>query len=229
MSVKLIGLVLDSDIPKTEKWTLVILADRASHEGDAIFYKIETIAKRSGLSERSVQRTLRSFTELGLIVVTHEATPRSPATYKIDVDMLEEIVESGWEGRHPVTPGDTLSSQDGPPDTSEVTPSHPRDDTLAPDTSFDPSLNPLIDIWIKALAYIRTVHYPGAGHDLHRFDETWPATTLLELDHEAALVYTDQDLELMESRYESIVINALIAAGQRVGVVTFTHNSLGTE
>jgi len=68
MSVKTMGLVWDLDIPQNEKFVLLAYADHADHNGRNMFPAVATIAKKTGYSERSVQRTTRSLEQKGYLV-----------------------------------------------------------------------------------------------------------------------------------------------------------------
>lgn len=68
MSVKIMGQVWDLDLPQNEKFVLLAYADHADHNGDNIFPAVATVAKKTGYSERSIQRTTRSLEEKGYLV-----------------------------------------------------------------------------------------------------------------------------------------------------------------
>ena len=67
MSVKIMGLVWDLDIPQNEKLVLLAYADHASHDGSNIYPAVKTIAKKTGYSERSVQVITRSIEDRGYL------------------------------------------------------------------------------------------------------------------------------------------------------------------
>ena len=68
MSVKIMGLVWDLDLPQNEKFVLLAYADHADHNGRNMFPAVETVAKKTGYSERTVQRTTRSLEEKGYLI-----------------------------------------------------------------------------------------------------------------------------------------------------------------
>ena len=68
MSVKIMGLIWDYEIPRDEKFVLLAYADHASHDGTNIFPSVETIAKKTGYSERSVQTITRKLQNMGLLI-----------------------------------------------------------------------------------------------------------------------------------------------------------------
>jgi hypothetical protein len=65
MSVKMMGLVWDADLPRDEKFILLAYADHADHDGHNIYPSIATIARKTGYSERSVQVITRKLQEMG--------------------------------------------------------------------------------------------------------------------------------------------------------------------
>ena len=61
MSVKAMSWVWDQNIERDEKFVLLAYADHADHEGKNIYPAVATIAKKTGYSERSVQRITRQL------------------------------------------------------------------------------------------------------------------------------------------------------------------------
>lgn len=96
MSVKLIGLVLETDLPSSEKLLLLVLADAASEEG-VCWPRQSVLAARSSLSDRSVRRILDELRARGLVDWDQRGLHRSNV-YTIDVDLL-----SGLAGADTVT------------------------------------------------------------------------------------------------------------------------------
>jgi DnaD/phage-associated family protein len=68
MSVKVMGWVWDQDIPRDEKFVLLAYADHAEHDGSRVFPAIQKVAKKTGYSERSVQRITRKLEESGWLI-----------------------------------------------------------------------------------------------------------------------------------------------------------------
>jgi len=68
MSVKIMGLVWDLDLPRDEKFVLLAYADHASHDGTNIYPSVSTIAEKTGYSERSVQLITRQLEERKLLI-----------------------------------------------------------------------------------------------------------------------------------------------------------------
>jgi hypothetical protein len=84
MSIKLMTYVFDSDLPTTEKFVLLAMADYASDNGDSIFPSIETLSKKTSLSDRSVQNSIKSLIEKKYLVLLKKGGGRSYTNlYKI--------------------------------------------------------------------------------------------------------------------------------------------------
>lgn len=125
------------ELPWPAEPTLLALAvaDYANDQGQGIFPTIETAARKSRLSERSVQRFFGVFRELGLLVPVKKATRRTPTVYKLDVALLRGWADnpttcpswpgSTWgrakyEGRHGDTPAETVGCHGVAPDVSDA-------------------------------------------------------------------------------------------------------------
>ena len=65
MSIKLMSVVWELDLPPGEKLVLLALADQANDEGTHCWPSVATIAKRSGQNERTVRRALRNLETKG--------------------------------------------------------------------------------------------------------------------------------------------------------------------
>jgi len=71
MSIKLMSLVWDISLPPGEKLVLLALADQANDAGTQCWPAVETIARRSGQSVRTVRRALASLEERGHLTRQH--------------------------------------------------------------------------------------------------------------------------------------------------------------
>lgn len=67
MSIKLMNLVWDLEMPCAEKMVLMSLADNASQDKGECFVLVSTICRRSSLDDRTVQRMLKRLEENGHI------------------------------------------------------------------------------------------------------------------------------------------------------------------
>ena len=90
MSIKLMSLVWDSELPTDEKFVALALADFADDDGNRIYPSVSTIARKVGKSERQVQRTLSKLKRSRLLTpVSGEAGGRGNTVhYHMDVNRL---------------------------------------------------------------------------------------------------------------------------------------------
>ena len=116
MSGKLVGALLERDLPPHEMLIGVAYAQHGNDRGGAIFPSIGLIAWETGRSPRTVQRVTRSFEERGLLVKVRSAAGRRANEYRMDVEAIpsKPIYVSRKAAR-----GDT---HDTPTDDPEVTP-----------------------------------------------------------------------------------------------------------
>ena len=68
MSVKIMGLVWEIDLPSNEKLVLLAYADHAAHDGTGIYPAVALVARKTGYSEREVQRVTRTLQGKGLLI-----------------------------------------------------------------------------------------------------------------------------------------------------------------
>jgi len=108
MSVKIMGLVWDLDIPQNEKFVLLAYADHADHNGDNMFPSVALVAKKTGYSERSVQRTTRSLEEKGYLVANGKG-PNGTNKWKFGRGDILSGVTNEAEGVTPVSPGGDIA------------------------------------------------------------------------------------------------------------------------
>lgn len=91
MSVKAQALVWDLECPKpygdvmfkpSHKYVLIAYADHADHHGKNIWPAVPTIAKKTGLDERSVQRLTHDLEAIGLLIEDGQG-PRGTNKWKL--------------------------------------------------------------------------------------------------------------------------------------------------
>lgn len=68
MSVKIMGLVWDLDLPANEKFVLLAYADHANHDGSNIYPAVDSIARKCGYTGRNIQLITRSLEAKGLLI-----------------------------------------------------------------------------------------------------------------------------------------------------------------
>lgn len=87
MSVRVMGMVWDLDLPHNEQLVLLALADHADHTGGSVYPSVALIAWKCGYKERQVQTIMSRLRERGILVpVAYEQGGRGHATlYRIDL------------------------------------------------------------------------------------------------------------------------------------------------
>jgi len=82
MSVIVMGMVWQADLPPNEKLVLLAYADHADHAGLDIYPSVELISKKTGYSTRHVQRITRMLENRGLLVLDGHG-PKGTNKWKI--------------------------------------------------------------------------------------------------------------------------------------------------
>ena len=84
MSIKLMSKVFECDLPTSEKFVLLAMADYASDSGDSIFPSIGTLAKKTSLSDRTVQTCIKSLIDKNYLIMAKNGGGRNHTNlYKI--------------------------------------------------------------------------------------------------------------------------------------------------
>lgn len=91
MSVRIMSKVFDADMESTKKFILLAYADHADHAGGNIFPAVATIAKKTGYSERTVQRITRQL-EDDKILISDGTGRHGTNKWKIDIDAMGDTV-----------------------------------------------------------------------------------------------------------------------------------------
>ena len=99
MSVKAMSWVWDQPIERDEKFVLLAYADHADHDGNNIYPAVATVAKKTGYSERSVQRITRLLVQHSWLI--EEGTSRYQThVFSIPIyrgDILSPPTDGGTE------------------------------------------------------------------------------------------------------------------------------------
>lgn len=91
MSIKVMNLVWDH-YPEggSELLLILALADHADDAGDRVYPSVQTMARKTRMSERAVQYLLRRIQERGLLVLVEPGGGRNrTARYRINIDRIE--------------------------------------------------------------------------------------------------------------------------------------------
>lgn len=142
MSVRVISWVWEhSNTEPTERLVLLAIADCANDAGAEAYPSLATLAKKTGLSIRSVQRALRRLVECGELIVNANAGPHGCNRYR--VTMTPGTVSPPSES-HPVavSPRQADTPAHSHPTPVRVSPPPRQDVTPTPVTvSPEPSFN----------------------------------------------------------------------------------------
>ncbi|GBD22997.1 hypothetical protein HRbin29_00647 [bacterium HR29] len=90
--------ILDApDLTANQRLVLVALLRFADERGEC-FPAVATLASRTGLSERTVQRTLRELEKLGLVAVEERRGRTRTSTYRLCLEAGKGVTVTPFEG-----------------------------------------------------------------------------------------------------------------------------------
>lgn len=125
MSVKIMSAVFESSLPPTRRLVALALADYASDDGRGIYPSAETVAAKTGLSRRSVLRTIADLRDSRLLVVEGEREVRGGRipVYRLAVEAIPRlgasVSPSARESLDPVPESPRPSARVAPEPTTE--------------------------------------------------------------------------------------------------------------
>ena len=102
MSVKVMGLVWDTDLPGNLKLTLLAYADAAEHDGTEIWPGHERLESMTGYSRSQVERNTRDLLKRGVLVRVQKGHRGRRAAFLIPLEALALV-------SHPATQTDSDS------------------------------------------------------------------------------------------------------------------------
>ncbi len=157
MSVKIMGLVWDADLPKDMKYLLLAYADHADHEGGSIFPSVALISWKTGYSERQVQRITKQLVSQKVLIPDGESAYYGTHQYRIDARKLPQRSALALQKRgRPKNNGDTMTpfsekdkengdipaeKDDIPTENGDILANN-GDIAMSPDPSSESSINP---------------------------------------------------------------------------------------
>ncbi len=94
MSVKIMGAVFDSDLPRDEKFILLSYADHAAHDGTGIYPSVRHTVWKTGYSTRSVRTITQKLIEKK-ILIPDGSGPHGVNRYRMDTSALPEREDWG--------------------------------------------------------------------------------------------------------------------------------------
>lgn len=87
MSVKIIGLLWECDLPQNEKFVAIAYADHADHDGNNIYPSYALLEKKTGYKKRQLQRITSSLESKGVLIDDGEG-PYGTNKWRMDVPNL---------------------------------------------------------------------------------------------------------------------------------------------
>lgn len=157
------------DLSPGDMLVALVLADHANAEGGNAYPSLSRMAQMTRMDERSVRRSLRRLTELGVIRVVREATNKHPTVYQF-----------------PAFRGDTMSpqgiSRGDIHDTLGGTLCPSRGGVLSPKPSIEPSIEPLPPLspkgdYTKGFDMTWTEYPHGTNSSKRKAYEAWKKLT----------------------------------------------------
>ena len=92
MSIRVMAKVWKLELPCSQKIVLLALADHANHNGKSIYPSVDLLTRKTGLTRRGVQKSLRQLETLGYIARVEGLPPkisagRAPRMYSIGANL----------------------------------------------------------------------------------------------------------------------------------------------
>ncbi len=148
MSIRLMSQVMESDLPSSEKFILVVCADHGRDNGSGIYPGIETIARKTSLSKRTVRRLIQNLIARGILTVVKKSARGRRTEYFLRGDMLTPQNKI-LKGTPRDSWGDTMTPQNNTLEGTSTTLLGGHGDTLGgtsttlqgPSLIIEPSLN----------------------------------------------------------------------------------------
>lgn len=88
MSIKLMSNILELDLPTSEKFVLLVLADFANDEGKSVYPSQETIAFKTSQSERTIVYAIASLKKKGYISIVGRRKTTHQYEYNLKVEKI---------------------------------------------------------------------------------------------------------------------------------------------
>ena len=132
MSYRLQPLIWNTDMKPSQRFVMLALVDYADDNGQNIYPSIETLSRKTGYSERNVQRILKSLEDEGLILIVGRS---KYGTIRITLNLPAIQERKAVEDD---TPTDDNLSQIN----DKMSQSY---DKMSPDPLLNPLINPLLD------------------------------------------------------------------------------------
>ena len=139
MSYRLQPLIWNTDMKPSQRFVMLALVDYADDNGQNIYPSIETLSRKTGYSERNVQRILKSLEDEGLILIVGRS---KYGTIRITLNLPAIQERKAVEDD---TPTDDKMSQINDKMSQNDDKMSQNDDKMSPDPLLNPLINPLLD------------------------------------------------------------------------------------
>jgi 5-methylcytosine-specific restriction endonuclease McrA len=96
MSIIVMSLVWELDLPSKEKLLLLCLADFADETGGSVWPSVATMSRKTSVPERTLQRLLGSLRDKGVLRATRPANGVRTVHYQLDLDGLPRVVQPDY-------------------------------------------------------------------------------------------------------------------------------------
>jgi len=146
MSYRLQPLIWNTDMKPSQRFVMLALVDYADDNGQNIYPSIETLSRKTGYSERNVQRILKSLEDEGLILIVGRS---KYGTIRITLNLPAIQERKAVEDDTPTD--DNLSQINDKMSQINDKMSQINDkmsqsyDKMSPDPLLNPLINPLLD------------------------------------------------------------------------------------
>lgn len=139
MSYRLQPLIWNTDMKPSQRFVMLALVDYADDNGQNIYPSIETLSRKTGYSERNVQRILKSLEDEGLILIVGRS---KYGTIRITLNLPAIQERKAVEDDTPTD--DNLSQINDK--MSQINDKMSQSyDKMSPDPLINPLINPLLD------------------------------------------------------------------------------------
>jgi hypothetical protein len=112
MSAKATGYIFDLKLPPSVKLIALAYADHADHDGRNIYPSLSTIARKTGMSRRSVIRITQWLHE-NKLMIQDGVGPKRTNRWRIDMDWNPSEIVTPWHhgANHDQSLGDTMTPE----------------------------------------------------------------------------------------------------------------------
>lgn len=94
MSSKLVGMVMEADLPRPEKFVLIALADHAKEDGSDVYPSVARVQWKTGYGERQVREIMASLQGTKILILVRQGGKGAGDTseYRIDPNAIKALI-----------------------------------------------------------------------------------------------------------------------------------------